>query len=312
MTVKCRCGNPAVFFRKYEGTHLCEGHFSQSIERKAMKTISSNSMVKRGDHIIFGLSGGKDSSAACFILAKRMKHWDVKMTGISVDEGSGSYRKDSVSAARKLCKTLEIEHHTLSFKKELGFTLKEKVKSLKPSKGSYSIEPCTVCSIGRRQILNRVARELGGTKLCLGHTLDDEAQSVLMNFARGDIQRAARGGPKTDYSIARGGKKFIPRIKPLREIPERETALYSWINNIPHVGGSCPYTGGLRIDVRHFINRLEMLSPGVKFSILHTYDKLLPCIRKTAEKSSSGLRTCKICKEPSTGKVCRSCELWST
>lgn len=311
MAAKCTCGKDAVFFRKYEGTHLCGPHFSENIEKKVLKTISTNSMIAPGDHVIFGLSGGKDSASVCNILAKR-KLWNVKLTGVSVDEGTGKYRVDSIEAARKLCDSLQIPHHVFSFKEELGFTLKEKVDELRAKENSpYATEPCTICSIGRRQILNRAAREIGGTKLCLGHTLDDEAQSVLMNFIRGDIQRAARGGPVTDYSVSKG-RGFIPRIKPLREIPERETALYTWLNKIPHVSGSCPYTGGLRIGVRHFINNLEMNSPGVKFSILHTYDKILPSFREIAEKTPSKLKTCKKCGEPSASAVCRSCELWST
>lgn len=313
MVEKCRCGKDAVFFRKYEGTHLCREHFSKSIERRVMKTVSSNSMISPGDHIIFALSGGKDSASACNILSGYMKHWKVRMTGVSIDEGTGSYRKDSIKAAVRLCKSVDIPHYEYSFRKELGFTLKEKVVAIrkKDRNSPHVIEPCTICSIGRRQILNKVARELGGTKICFGHTLDDEAQSVLMNFIRGDIQRAARGGPKTDYSL-RKGSGFIPRIKPLREIPERETALYAWLNSIPHVSGSCPYTGGLRIDVRHFINNLEMASPGIKFSILHTYDKVLPCFRSVAESMPSKLMKCERCGEPSSGSLCRSCELWKS
>ena len=54
----------------------------------------------------------------------------------------------------------------------------------------------------------------------MGHNLDDEAQSVLMNWLRGDRERILRrpGG--------NGGQGFIPRVKPLMEIPEKEVALY--------------------------------------------------------------------------------------
>jgi uncharacterized protein (TIGR00269 family) len=312
-TIKCRCGKEAVFFRKYEGTHLCAPHFIQSIERKAMKTVSKFGMVKPGDHLIFALSGGKDSSVACHILASKLRNWkNVRLAGVSVDEGVGKYRRETIKSAARLCRNLGVDHHVFSFRKELGFTLEQKLKQIRKREpeSPYVLEPCTICSIGRRHVLNKAARELGATKLCLGHNLDDEAQSVFMNFIRGDIQRASRGGAVTDFSISLGAKKFIPRIKPLREIPEREIALYAWLKKIPHHTGICPYSSGLRLEVRSFINRLEMLSPGVKFSILHTYDKILPRFREAAGRHPAKVKNCKKCGEPAPGEICRSCELW--
>lgn len=282
----------------------------ESIEARSMKAVFRNKMVKPGDHVIFALSGGKDSATACSVLVSNIRHWrKIAFTGVSVDEGVGPYRKESIAAAAKLCKELDIEHHIFSFRKELGATLEQKLNSIKKKdpESPHLSNPCTICSIGRRHVINRAARELGGTKVCLGHNLDDEAQSVIMNFVRGDIQRAARSGPVTDSSAR--DKRFVPRIKPLREIPERETALYAWLKGLPFRSGSCPYASGLRLEARHFLNRLEMLSPGVKFSVLHTYDKVIPRIREAGAKST--IKKCVSCGEPTPGAKCRTCELWA-
>ena len=110
-------------------------------------------------------------------------------------------------------------------------------------------EPCTYCGVGRRWVLNRKARELGATKLAVGHNLDDEVQSVLLNYMRGDLPRASRMGPVTDWSRRKKfGEKFVPRIKPLRELPEKEIALYVLLKGYDIKWDECPYASGVRFD----------------------------------------------------------------
>ena len=65
---KCS-GNP-VYFRRYSGERLCSECFSSSIIEKARKTIKKHKMLKYGEKIAVGVSGGKDSLALLDILIK--------------------------------------------------------------------------------------------------------------------------------------------------------------------------------------------------------------------------------------------------
>src|SRR3989344_3142140 len=76
----------------------------------------------------------------------------------------------------------------VSFNKEFGFTLDKIVKGRRP---------CSVCGVLRRSLLNTKARELGATKLVTGHNLDDEAQTIIMNQFRRNIDASSRLGPLT-------------------------------------------------------------------------------------------------------------------
>jgi uncharacterized protein (TIGR00269 family) len=305
--MKCHCGRRAVYFRKYEGTHLCRDHFIVSVERKAKRTIRKYGMLSPGDRVAVALSGGKDSSSVLYILNKIIgPRKDMEMFAVSFNEGTGKYRDECVKRARKLCGELGVEHHVFSFKKELGKTLPEKLRKI----SSGIKEPCTYCGIGRRYLINKKSRELGATKICVGHNLDDEVQAALMNYIRGDMARAARMQPVTNYSMTkRKGEKFIPRIKPLRDIPERETALYAYLKGFDIYEGKCPFAGGVRFDAKDFINKMEDKYPGVKFSILETFDKLNPWMQKIAEKEGE-IKLCRICGEPGAKDVCKTCELW--
>jgi tRNA(Ile)-lysidine synthase TilS/MesJ len=81
---------------------------------------------------------------------------------------------------------------------------------------------CACCGALRRSTPNRAARELGASKLAIAHNLDDEVQAVMLNYVRSDLARLHR--PESACQPREG---FVPRIRPMREIPEKEIVLYA-------------------------------------------------------------------------------------
>jgi len=301
----CTCGKKPVFYRRYEGRYYCKACFCESFEKKVKKTIAKYKLIEKGDRIAFGLSGGKDSSAVLYLLHKILSpRRDIKMFAISMDEGIAGYRNETLKKAKELCKSLGVKHHIFSFKDILGKPLDKKI--IERGERDY----CTLCGVGRRYVLNLAARKLKATKLCLGHNLDDEAQAVLMNFFRGDLLRAGRLGTKTDAALSeKHGNLFIPRIKPLRFIPEKEVTLYAVLKKLPYSDLECPYAQGMRFDVRDFLNEMENKHPGMKFALLEGYDKIVPAISKAVQYKGK-LSTCKKCGEPTSHEICKTCQLW--
>ena len=128
------------------------------------------------------------------------------------------------------------------------------------------------------------------------------AQSIMMNFARGDIERLARLGP---HKRVQPG--MIPRILPMRMVPEKESLLYAMVAGVPFHDGECPYwTEALRNQYREVVDSLEDRSPGSRFSILSSYDQLYPMLMDNYPPAK--LNRC-ACGEPTLGKKCKSCEL---
>ncbi len=80
-----------------------------------------------------------------------------------------------------------------------------------------------------------MAKKVGATKLATGHNLDDEAQTVLMNYLRGDIDRLLR----LEQSVKEG---LIPRMKPLRDVPEKEVPLYAILKGLPIDLNECEFS----------------------------------------------------------------------
>ncbi|ODS39016.1 MAG: TIGR00269 family protein [Candidatus Altiarchaeales archaeon WOR_SM1_86-2] len=299
---KCKKIKAAVEL-KYSKQFLCGPCFIKLFENRVRKTIRRGKLLDPADKIAVALSGGKDSMTVLHILKKLSERAPKsELFAISIDEGIAGR---TWNAARSLCKQLRIEHRIFSFKDELGTDMDEIVKKMHES-GSPKL-PCSYCGVFRRDLLNRKARELGATKLATGHNLDDEVQTALMNFIRGDLERIARSG--SEIGIIKD-EKFIPRIKPLRECPEQEVALYSALNKFDvHLSG-CPYSAyAFRGTIRDAIDEIESKHPGSKFQILSTMDELIPILKKEY-KSKAFLKPayCKICGELTSGEICKSCE----
>lgn len=233
------------------------------------------------------------------LLAEHSEHRNVELLSLTIDEGIEGYRDESLPIAREGSEKLGVEHTVVTFEDTFGKTLDEMAEISREKDGP---DPCTLCGILRRALLNQAARELEADKLAIAHNLDDVVQTIMLNYLRGDLSRLYRLGPET------GGRKgFVPRIKPMREISEKEAAIYVMLEDLGVHTDECPYVGGMRSEVREFINRMERNHPTTKFKVLRMFDRMRPHLPVDLEEVE--LEDCEICGEPSTGGLCRSCEL---
>ncbi len=296
-----KCGEEAVIYREYEGRALCRKHFSVSINRQVKKTIREGELVESGDRIAVGLSGGKDSAVLLDQLVRIFgDRPDIDIVAVAVHEGIDEYRQRSISAAEELCEDLgvELEVGRYSDYYDLG---------MDDVAGAGERGNCTYCGILRRDLLNRLARKVEADKIAIGHNLDDEAQSILMNYIKGDTKRLARIGPRTDQV---SHEKFVPRIKPLIDCMEREIALYSKLHDLGVID-RCPHVqeSTLRPMVKSFLNRLESEMPGTKYSIVSQGRRLSGLVEEEYDFDKEQLKECSRCGEPCSSEVCRKCRL---
>ena len=290
------CKSKAVFYQRYSGKHLCKKHFIRDFERRVKYSIKKYKMIKSGDKIAVALSGGKDSVVLTYILHKIYgKRKDIEIVAITIDEGIKGYRPPTVKIAKKITSELGIEHIVVSFKDCIGMTLDEMVKVGEK-------KPCTYCGVFRKYLLNKTARDLNATKLATGHNLDDETQTILLNFLQSDLERLARLIPQ------RIQKGLILRIKPLREIYEKEVVVYGLLHNLPLDFNECPYSYfPVRAAVRDFLYEFENKYPGRKFSVLRSFEALIPCLKNLYPQID--LNPCRICGEPTPKDICQACNL---
>lgn len=292
-----KCRRSSVILIKYSGAHLCGQHFTEFVESRVKHELRRQMRLRGGERIAVAVSGGKDSTVALHLLHKILgARRSLEMAAITVDEGIEGYRESSIPIVSDNCRSMGLEHIVVSLRDLYGVAVDDIAATERP------LSACSYCGVLRRAAMNRAARKWGATHIATGLNLDDTAQSILMNFARGDVQRLARLGPHT-----RTQPGLVPRIQPLRTIPESETTLYAIVNGLRFHDLECPYaSGALRNDYRRGVADLEDRYPGTRHSILRSYDGLLPALETVYP--SAQLRTC-ACGERTVGERCKTCEL---
>jgi len=266
------------------------------VELRVADTIKTRQLIVPQDHVAVALSGGKDSTALLLLLHRLLQAWeDVRLIAITIDEGIAGYREETIQSAERLTGRLGIEHHCISFTSLFG-------ESLDAFLTGRETQACSICGIMRKKALVVGAQKAGATKLATGHNLDDEAQSVLMNIFRGDLSRLVRNSRGESHG------KFIPRIKPLSRISEKEIATYLLINHAWNELPECPYTRyAMRREVRSMLSGFEYKHPGTMLNLVESKEKIERCDKGSV--MSEPIRSCRECGDPCSGDLCQVCLL---
>lgn len=272
---------------------LCKEHFSKYFEKKVFYCIEKYKLLSETDKIAVAVSGGKDSLVLLTILATR---FDV--AGIAIDEGIKDYRDKSLESLKKYCTEKDIPLQIIPFTSLTGIDLDEMFRK-KPD-----LRPCSFCGTFRRHLLNAVD---GFDVIAVGHNLDDEVQSFLMNLLKNQVFLIARQGPQTGLVK---DTAFVPRVKPLYFCTEKEVMTYALIHDLPVDFNECPYAHrSFRAQVRDALNQWESQEKGIKEKLLHRMLILIPKLKKKYAVETAAVLRCKECGAPTTKEVCQSCFL---
>ncbi|SNZ12717.1 TIGR00269 family protein [Natronoarchaeum philippinense] len=311
-----KCGRDAVMHAAYSGSHLCEEHLRESVERRVRRRVREDDLVPRSatpedpETWVIGLSGGKDSVVLTHILDETFAEDPrIEMIALTIHEGIEGYRDESVSACEELATELEMQHELVSYEEEFGVRMDDVVED-----DPENMAACAYCGVFRRDLLSKYAEELGADKLLTGHNLDDEAQTALMNVLEGDVSQIAK---HFDASLGAFDERseqeeFVPRAKPLRDVPEKEVALYAHLADLPAHITECPHSSeAYRGEIQELLLKLEENHPGTRHSIMAGYEELAGIVADEYQGSDeeADLNECEECGATTTREKCRKCAL---
>lgn len=266
-----------------------------NIESDVKKTIEKYGLLEKKDNIVVALSGGKDSTSILYILHKL----GYNVQGLMIDLKLGNWSVTHNENMKEFCSSLGVKLTIVDLKEELGQGICFIKSVLKKQK---NLTGCTVCGIIKRWILNKYAKKLGADKIVTGHNLDDETQTVLMNFLKGNVYLGANSTPMTGEKNKKG---FVQRVKPFFFTPEDEIRKYAKEKNFKILYDKCPCAiGTYRVETRAW---LEGISNEEKLKIVKSFQKIIPKLRK---ESVSQTFECKKCGEPSRGELCNACKIF--
>ncbi|PSQ44747.1 TIGR00269 family protein [Halobacteriales archaeon SW_7_68_16] len=310
MATCSKCDAEAVMRADYSGSYLCETHFLESVERRVRRRIRKDGLVDGEATWVIGLSGGKDSVVLTDIVTETFADDPrIELVTLTIHEGIEGYRDESLAACEELVADLDLRHEVVTYAEEFDVEM-DRVADDDP----LGMAPCAYCGVFRRDVLSRYAERYDADLLLTGHNLDDEAETALMNVFEGEVNRIAKHfdaslGPLDDRTE---GDAFVPRAKPLRDVPEKEVALYARLRDLPAHITECPHASeSFRGRIQDLLLAMEEDHPGTRHSIMAGYEKLA---KLAADAYRGGDKDhdrseCEECGAPTTGDVCRTCRL---
>lgn len=223
---------------------------SQRLRRAIGQALADYSMIRDGDSIMVGLSGGKDSLILLLGLAALKRRSPVAFTlkaGL-LDPTGGSM---DISLLKDYTAMLKIPFEVERY--PIFEIIRERNES----------SPCSFCANMRRGILSRMAQTQGCTALALGHHLDDVVETVMLNlFYTG---RFCCFQPKLWMDRS---KIFV--IRPLVYIEENWIVSEVSRLNFPVLEQMCPYSkGSQRYFIKNILSDMEKVNPSFRRHLLH-------------------------------------------
>jgi len=195
----------------------------KALLRPVGRAIADFSMIREGDRILLGLSGGKDSLSLLHILRHLQRHAPIRfeLGAVTVDP---QYPGFDPSPLRDYLAALDIPYFYQQ-------------QSIADDAMKHQDDPgfsfCAYCSRIKRGILYTTLRRNGYNVLALGQHLDDLAESFLMSaFYRGRLNTM-----KAHYTIDAGDLRVI---RPLVYVRERQTAAFAEQAQLPVIYENCP------------------------------------------------------------------------
>ena len=233
---------------------------SKRLHRQLGQAVADFDMIEDGDRVMVCVSGGKDSYALLELLTglQQRAPFRFELIAVNLDQKQPGFP----------------EHVLPEYLARIGvpFHIEAQdtysvVKRLVPEGQTM----CSLCSRLRRGILYRVARELGATKVALGHHRDDIIVTLLMNMFFGGRMKTMP--PKL---VSDDGRHVV--IRPLAYVAETDLERWAALRDYPIIPCTlCGSQEGLqRAQIKAMLRDWERQYPGRSDNMLHAMGSLTP------------------------------------
>ncbi|MCC7549589.1 MAG: tRNA 2-thiocytidine(32) synthetase TtcA [Burkholderiales bacterium] len=230
------------------------------LRRLVGQAISDYEMIRPGDRVMVCVSGGKDSYALLDILLSLKAHApvDFEVIAFNLDQRHPGFPAHVLPGW--------FEARGVPFRIETQDTYSV-VRRVVPEGKTM----CGLCSRMRRGVIYRVAKELGATRIALGHHRDDILETFFLN-----LFFAARVKAMPPKLVSDDGNHVV--IRPLAYVPERELERYAQVREFPIV--PCNLCGSQdnlqRQQVKAMLRDWEKRFPGRVESMFRGLQHVVP------------------------------------
>ena len=233
---------------------------AKKLTRLATKASADYGMISAGDRVMVCVSGGKDSYTLLDVLLTLQQHapFRFEIVAVNLDQKQPGFPADVLPGY--------LQAIDVPYRIEAQDTYSV-VKRLIPEGKTM----CSLCSRLRRGVLYRVARELGATRIALGHHRDDVLTTLLLNMFFCAKLKAMP--PKL---VSDDGTNVV--IRPLYYCREKDIAAYARLRDFPII--PCTLCGSQpnmqRSIVKNMLHEWERQHPGRLDNMLRALANVAP------------------------------------
>ncbi|MCL2876224.1 MAG: tRNA 2-thiocytidine(32) synthetase TtcA [Betaproteobacteria bacterium] len=183
--------------------------------RQIGKAIADYNMISAGDTVMVCVSGGKDSYTllSCLLALRERAPVDFRIVAMNLDQRQPGFPEDVLPA---YFEKIGVEYRIVT----------EDTYSIVKNKIPEGKTPCSLCSRLRRGIIYRTAREVGATRIALGHHRDDVLETLFLNMFFGGKIKAMPPKLRSD-----NGQHIV--IRPLAYCSEADITRYAHAKAFP-------------------------------------------------------------------------------
>lgn len=219
-----------------------------SLTRQA---VDDYQMIQPGDHIMLGISGGKDSLTLLYALSGLRKFYPhpFRLSAITVDLGFEGF---SLSPVQGLCEALNVPYTVV--KTDIGKILFDVRKEA---------NPCALCAKMRKGALNEAAKKLGYNKIAYAHHRDDLIETMFLSLLY-------EGRFYSFSPVTYLNRTDLTLIRPMIYVSEADVIGFKNRYRLPVCKNPCPVDGKTKREyVKNLTAALNRENPGVKDRLFH-------------------------------------------
>lgn len=230
----------------------------RSINRQVGQAIHRYDMISKGDRILVGLSGGKDSLTLMWTLSERLRRVTVayEVVAVYIDPGfDGGFGEDLAQYCRQMGYRFQWERTDFGLR----------------AHGAENREnPCFLCSWNRRKRLFEIADEKGCNKLALGHHKDDIIETLFLNICyAGEIS--------TMKPVQPFFNGLFTVIRPLVFVEENLISRFARQQNFPRFENPCPSASdSKRSELKNLLDGLYKSNKKIRGNIFRAIRHVNP------------------------------------
>ncbi len=143
------------------------------LERQVLRTLRLHSMIEPGDHVLVAVSGGADSIALLHCLHRMAPRLEIRISAAHLNHCLRGAESDAdEDFVREVCAGL-------------GCGLTSEDAPIREDAASRRANLEETAREARYKFLGRIAARVGASRIAVGHTRNDQAETILFRFLRG-------------------------------------------------------------------------------------------------------------------------------